>query len=434
LTPEIIVEIFTSGSLFLASYIMSIKPKIKKVHSLFFIRLALIFMGLLFTLDLIANMFLDIFLTRIAGLMLFPAAIFFIIGVNYILKESYNSILLVIIFSVGCLFCYVAFLPDSVGFEIDMGFLAVNWIGLYKIMGFMFICFMGSISFYWGLKTWINAPFLIKKEASIFLLGVLINGPVTLTIFLFSIWNPTLIILAYASTGIGTFTFCLIMSEEPKLLYILPFTLYRIIVKDREGYLLFDHDWSSTNVKDSVFTGFLNAVQLMSEEIMKMGGLLDINLEEGILILNKSETISVGLLSSKTSKLLRVLVVNFSKAFQERFSKELKEYCKERSRYNAAYELIEQYFSNFPSKIITSKKKPLLLSEKLSNVPLSLLEKLKTLLSNEEEYKSIEKELQKAPIGLSSEFLSLYDELKNDMEQISNEDLESLEDKSNKKV
>jgi len=420
-TPEIIVEIIVSFSLFLAAYITYIEPKTKKVQSLIYIRLGLIFMGLLFALDLIANLFLSSFLTRISGLMLLPAAIFFVIGVNYIIRESYNSVFLVGVCCAGFLFCYLAFQPGAVGLATNMGFININWTGLYELMGSLFIIFMGSISFYWGFKTWLNAPFLIKREASIFLLGVVINGPVTLSIYLLSYWNPLFILFAYTSIGIGTLIFCIVMVREPKLLYILPFTLYRIIVKDREGYILFDHDWSSSNVHESVFTGFINAVQIMSEDVMNLGGLLDINLEDSILILNELESITVGLLSSKSSKLLRGLVVSFSKTFQERFNKELKALCREKVKYNPAYELIK------------SRKQPLLLSYKVTTISPKLSEKLNTMSLNDAEQALIKSEIQKAHLALSPGFLSLYDEIKRELEQKKDEEAEHLDDKTKSK-
>ena len=417
-TPEIIVEIFVSLILYCAAYITYHDPKTKKIRSLVYIRLGLIFMALLFFLDLTANLLLSEFLTRITGLTLIPAAIFFVVGINYIIKETYNSIFLIVVCSAGILLFYTAFQPGTVGFSNVMGFLNINWIGIYELMGSLFIIFMGSISFYWGFKTWLNAPFLIKKEASIFLLGVSINGPLTLTLYSFSFWSPIFILFAYISIGIGTLTFCIIMVKEPTLLYILPFTLYRIIVKDREGYLLFEHDWSSSNVHESVFTGFLNAVQLMSGEIMKMGGLLDIQLENGILIMHESETVTIGLVSSKSSKLLRGLVVSFSNAFQKRFQKELKESCRDLDKYYPTYELLDHYFSNFPYKLVKNKKQPLFLATKSSKISDILNEELQAIFQNDKENSFILKELQKAPHGFIPEFLKLHDELKEETELI----------------
>ncbi len=426
-TPEVIVEIFTSTIILIATLLMYITPRTKNIRSLSFIRLGLFFMGLLFMLDLLANLFLNTLVSRISGLMLFPSAVFFAIGINYTIKETSNSPFLIIAVALGVLYCYLAFQPGAVGLEIEGGYLNMNWMGLYELGGSFFILFVGSASFYWGLKTWLHAPFLIKREAFIFFTGTVINGPLTLTIYLLYYLNPIFILFAYATTGLGNLIVCLGILKEPKLLYILPFTVNRIVVRDRGGKALFNYDWSTSNLNESIFAGFINAVQLMSEEVINMGGLLDIKLEEGFLTLYELELISVGLVASKSSKLLRECVVGFSKEFQTMFKKELKESCIDKEKYVAAYNLIEKYFSNFPYKMITNKKQSLTLSGGYSKVPIELESSFKEIFLEDLEYNYIITEMQKSPVSMSTEFFSLYDELENEFKEIKGEDPKSLE-------
>lgn len=230
----------------------------------------------------------------------------------------------------------------------------------------------------------------------------------------------------------GGLIFMFTAVREPKLLYILPFTIHRIIVKDRDGHPLYDHDWSESNISETIYTGFLNAVQLMSEEVMHIGGVLKINLEDGILILRESERITVGLVASKTSKLLIDSVVKFTADFEEKFSHELKNSVKNISQYEGAFSLIEKYFSNFPYKIIKSKKQPLLLSGKYTKIPLELENKLRKIFIDEEEYDTIKTELIKAPLSFISEFTRLHDQLKDEMKKISSEDIKYLNEKYEK--
>ncbi|MHA1192084.1 MAG: hypothetical protein ACTSP9_07280 [Promethearchaeota archaeon] len=426
-TPEVIVEIFTSANILIATLLMYIIPRAKKVKSLSYIRLGLFFMGMLFVLDLLANLFLITLLSRICGLMLFPSAVLFAIGINYTIKETYYSPFLLIAVGLGVLYCYLAFQPGAVGVEFEGGYLNVNWIGLYELVGLFFIFFVGSASFYWGLKTWLNSPFLIKREALIFFIGTVINGPFTLLIYLLYFWNPIFILFAYATTGLGNFFICLGILKEPKLLYILPFTINRIVVRDRNGNPLFNHDWSRSSLSESIFTGFVNAVQLMSEEVINMGGLMDIKLEKGILTLYESELISVGLVATKYSKLLRECVIQFTKDFEQKFELELKKSVKDIAQYEGAFELIEKYFSNFPSHVISSRKQPLLLVSKYMKRVGEFDNKLKKLFPDEKEYEYIRNELQKSPIGLAPEFFSLYDDLKNEIDKIEDNKVDQLD-------
>jgi hypothetical protein len=116
----------------------------------------------------------------------------------------------------------------------------------------------------------------------------------------------------------------------------------------------------------------------MSKEVMDVGGLLDINMEKGIMILHHSRNITVGLIASKSSKLLRESLLKFSMDFETKFKFELNQSIKEMNAYSGACELIEKYFSNFPYRIFTNKKQPLLLSGKFTQIPKELDERIKT--------------------------------------------------------
>jgi hypothetical protein len=227
---------------------------------------------------------------------------------------------------------------------------------------------------------------------------------------------------------IGLIIINLAFLREPKLLFILPFKIYRIVVKDKNGHPLYDHDWSETEISETIFTGFLNAVQLMSEEVMHIGGLLDINLEDGILILKESENITVGLVASKSSKLLRDSVINFTNDFETKFKRELKSSVTKMSQYDAAFELIEKYFSNFPYSIIKSKKQCLLLTGKHAKIPLELENKLRQIFPDEDEFEAIKTELLKTPLSFSSEFTKFVEEMRDENEELSDEEMKYLDD------
>ena len=89
-TPEVIVEIFASITIFVAALLTYFEPRTKKIRSLFFVRMGMISLVLFFVLDLLGNLFLSTILIRLYPIMLFPTTIFFIIGINYMIKESFN--------------------------------------------------------------------------------------------------------------------------------------------------------------------------------------------------------------------------------------------------------------------------------------------------------------------------------------------------------
>jgi len=414
---------------FISALTTFIAPKIKKLHSLKYIKFALIFLAITIFFDAFAVLFMNnMTIYIISVLLIIPTTICFSIGINYTLKETYLSIHLIVILCSGVLLCFLAFQLESGEQIVVYGNLSV--IELFWFLQEALTVFLAIIIFYWGLKTWKNAPFLIKKDATIFFIGIILSTIFpSLTIIIenenFLLSN----ILCYTFLNIGIIIFIYAIIKEPKLLYILPFTVYRILVKDKYGYPLFDHDWSDSDISEVMFTGFINAVQVMSEEVMNKGGLVDINLEEGMLIIHESIAITVGLVTSKSSKLLRDTLVNFSEDFEQQFERQLKQKINDKSIYEPAYLLIDKYFSNFPFRLIKSKKHPLLLSGISTQIPFELENKLKNIFPDAKEYKSVISEIIKSPACVSEEFLDLYEELKKEKDYLHDNDVKELDDK-----
>ena len=425
---EVIVNFLVAAVGLIFTITTYYSPQVKKIKSLFYIRLGFTGFWVFMLLDGLAILFLSEFLGLINGIILFLATIFIIIGVNYTIKESFYSIGLIIAIGLSILLFYVGTQPGAVDIELQSGYLRVRWVGFFSTLAMILTGVALYYLFYWGIKTYKHAPFLIKKEASVFFIGILIVSPLSLVFYYLYVFEPLFILASGFTMLVGAIIITLTIIREPKLLYILPFTIYRIVVKDRDGHPLYDHDWSESNISESIFTGFLNAVQLMSEEVMHIGGLLDIHLEDGILILKESERITVGLVSSKSSKLLRDSVIKFTEDFEKKFDRELKRSETEMSHYEGAFELIEKYFSNFPYKIIKSKTEPLLLKGKYLEIPLELENKLRSVFPDDKEYEAIKAELLKAPLSFASDFIKLHDDLKDEMERISGEEVKYLEE------
>jgi len=406
-------------------------PKTKKIKSLFYIRLSLIIGSISYFFSGFSFLFVNIILSEISAILLFPSAVFLIIGINYSMKDSFFSISLIPVFCLGTLLCYLALQYDMVTLTSSNGFQIISWSGLFGMITYLILLVWVLYIFYWGLKTWMNAPFIIKKEASIFFFGTTISFWATLIVGSLEIWFPRLALWFIIAADILSITailfFLISIMKEPKLLYILPFTINRILVKDKEGQPLFDHDWAESDISELMFTGFINAVQVMSEEVMNIGGLVDINLEKGILILRESELITVGLVASKSSRLLRETLINFTADFEQKFERELKKSIKDMDVYESAYLLLDKYFSNFSFKLIPSKKHPLALSGKHAKIPLELDNKLKDIFGDEKEYEFIKSELLKSPTCVPEEFVDLYNELKDEEDKISQEDIKDLE-------
>jgi hypothetical protein len=427
-TPEVFVDFILAISGLTFIFATYLKPRNKKITTLNYIRLAFFGFCIFIFLDGLAILFTSKLLSIISGYMLIPQTLSLVVGVTYITKESYYSYGFMAILGLSLLFIYLGFQPNAVEIQIQGGFLRLPWRGLFNIIGMLITSIGAFYLLYWGIRTLKNAPFLIKKEAYLFFFGIFTASILTLTFYLLYLIEYFFIMVANISILIGFLILTLSVLIEPKLLYILPFTVYRIVVKDREGHPLFDYDWSKSYISETIFTGFINAIQLMSEEIMHIGGLLNIHLKDGLLILHESDNITVGLIASKSSKLLINSVTNFTHDFEIKFHQILIEGNRDMSKYDSAYELIEKYFSNFPSRIIPHRREPLLLTEKLLKLPLNLDNDLQSIFKDKNEYNFIKSEIYRAPESMAAGFFSLYEEIIKELKENKNlNDVENTE-------
>jgi len=411
----------TVGTLVLISLIIIITaPKTKKIYHLRFIKLGILGISLFYFFEAFSYLFLSEILAIISGILLFPTTVFILIGVNYIMREKVNTFSLVIICCLGVFLCVSAFFPEAVVIDNVDSFTMIQWGGWFKVIAEIFhILFIGIIGF-WGIITWANAPFLIKKEASQFLIAasfMVVRVLINLLVYVHPIWILAVNIVFAA----GVIVLTLVITNEPKILFIFPFTLNRILVRDKNGYLLFDHDWSKSKISEQVFTGFLNAIQLMSNEVVNLGGVLDIDLKEGILMIHESQYVSVGLASSKSSKFLRNSLTHFIEDFEKMFEHNLKEGIVDPKKYESAYLLIDKYFANFPIRLIEDIKDSILLESKYIEIPKQLEQKLESVALNQEELNLLKSELHKAPTGFTAEFFTLYDKLSREDDQDSDQ-------------
>ena len=409
-TPEGVFT-FLAGTITLILMIIVFKsPKTKNIKSVEYLAISILF-GSAYNFSIFFSiLFLSEVITIIYNLLSIGAALFLIIAISYIMKDRIYSTSLLIVITLSSLIVFTAFQIPDISIVVVSGFYTTLTTGYFFIFSELLAVFVLLNMFYWGIKTFLYSPPFIKKEATIFFLGTTLMSIVTLFIYYLYLLFPIFLIIFPLVMSFGTSIFMIAILMEPKLLYILPFEINRILIKDREGFPLFDHDWSESTISDSIFSGFINAVQIMSEEVINKGGILDIILSDGILILRESEFITVGLIASKPSKLLRESLIHFSDEFESNFMRLLKSKCREMDKYDDAYLLLEKYFSNFPSKLVSDKDNPLYLTMKYKGLTPELENKMKEIFANEQEYEEMKKEILTYPEAAAWHFLKFYEE------------------------
>lgn len=399
----------------------------KRFPLLFYLRLTSWFLVLYFLTDIISIIFQNEAFARLHVILVFPITFFFILFFNNMLKESYYTLGFILSCCLGFLLIFMGTQPNAVTLVTEMGFEKYVSDGLFNITYIILFLLFLSYLFFWGFKTWLSSPFYYKKKSLLCFTGVIIyvaGSIFQLLYYMTPFFNFSILL----TNLISILIIAIVIMKEIKILYVLPYTVYRIAVRDNNGNPLYDHDWTEMNITETVFTGFLNAIELMSEEVMQVGGILDINLNEGILIVNRSEYITVGLLASKASKLLRDCVNNFTNDFENKFKRLLEKSCIDMNEYKSAYEFINQYFSIIPYQNIKNKNQLITLSQEYHELPKQIENKFKTILSKEE-YENVLNEYIKVPCSNPSEFFDLYDELKLEINE-----LELKKSKEDKKI
>ena len=351
---EVWIDLILAISFLFGSIITAFRAK--KAKPLLFFSFTWLFFSLFFLLEAISYLLLSIELARIYSILFFPATVFLVISIDYSKKESIGIFKMSFTCALGCLEIYLAFQPNAIIKTVIDGESIIVWNGEFLIVTSLMILIFVIFLLDWVGRTFINAPKQLKKESSIFLLGAILVGPINLLLFFFSYTLRILIIFADIFLLIGMIITIYILIKEPKLFYILPFTAYRItVIHNNSGFPLFDYKWAETNINEDLLSGFMQVSQNLSLKLLEKGELKDFQLEKAVLIFQKSKNITVGLLSTNSSKFLRDCLEGFTEEFENEFKDIFNntpiDSPIDTSKFNSAYILIESYFSYVPSRL-----------------------------------------------------------------------------------
>ena len=178
-------------------------------------------------------------------------------------------------------------------------------------------------------------------------------GPIDLIFYINSSDNNIFNYLNFIALCSGALLILYVLITEPRFYFILPYKAYRLqVISSKAGLSLFDYEWTESNmIHPELVAGLLNAVDKMSLEVLGKGNVQEFNLEKGILIFERGNYISVGLLTSNSSKFLRDSLQNFVKDFEKTYLEELKKEYSNFSAFESAYELIYRHFTYLPRRI-----------------------------------------------------------------------------------
>lgn len=273
----------------------------------------------------LAYVFDSAILFRIHILTLIPSGLFEILALDAISRESIDRMKIIIITGISTVIFANLFNNDAIhtivtinheisftprlDIIIEVGILAY-------FIGMLYIYNMGLICK--------NAPQKLKKGAIFNLIGAILLGlgiPTIAALELDKILFPGLDGLI---GGIGAMFCAISFYRYPQLAFILPFKTSQIrIMNLKSGMYLYIHKWEEIkdDANDGVFSGLLHAISAILNETLHQGNVKEIHLDNGILLLQKctDPNIVVVLIASKSSKILRVALEQFSNEFNKQF-------------------------------------------------------------------------------------------------------------------
>ena len=218
-------------------------------------------------------------------------------------------------------------------------------------LSFIILLLTGAflLSFYL-FKIYRAAPSNLKINSLFSFIGSIIFS-ITPLIFLVVFQQPSGLLVLSSSIGMLTIVSAIFI-KNPKLAFLLPFKVIRLSAIDsNSGILLFSHNWTAgKKIKgDDLVSAMFQGITLILRESLGKGDIQEINLENAIVIAQKSSTYPVFyiLIATRTSKSLKNGLNSFIKHFEIKFSSILDKPVNS-GELSAANEIVLNVFSHLP--------------------------------------------------------------------------------------
>jgi ABC-type multidrug transport system fused ATPase/permease subunit len=298
--------------------------------------------------DAAAHYYYSLFLMSLAILPQLIGVPCIIIFIELSRKENVSSVKITALFVIEIALLYVNFLPG--GREVIPGY-GVHNKGILRIFQIIFLLYFVFLYFMWSYQTWKKAPHELKRLTTLLLFGSILFSIVTALMYALGSFIKIFNSVGFFINGIGAFITVFVILKEPKIIYILPFKAYRILVVDtNEGLTLFKYDWAKLGeVEENIFSTVLQSVGSILDEILKKGEVREIQMDRAVLLIqhDKKYPIASVLITSKSTKSLRYSLKVFYDQFISTFYT-LGDDLHEVSKFEDATSLIKTIFDFVP--------------------------------------------------------------------------------------
>jgi hypothetical protein len=274
--------------------------------------------------------------------------------VDSITRDSIDLFKIIITTILSSAVIIFSFTPDAVIIRYDPEGVPLypTMHGNFRIAALIQMIWLIMVFFYGNLKVFLHTPKKLKFYSSLNLFGnyVWIIQPLWIQFTELEEQFPG---IATGSMAIGILIIALVFIKEPKLAYILPLKVYRILILDtNRGVILYKHDWNELKAQSSekLFSGMIQAISKMFDQTINKGNVRDINFDEAILTLkiSRKKPIACILISSRLTKTLRTSFQDFANEIFNDYE-ELKEESLIKENYEKRNFILENYFPFVPS-------------------------------------------------------------------------------------
>jgi hypothetical protein len=270
------------------------------------------------------------------------------IFIDLIKKERVSSVKLSILILLEIPLAILSFLPG--GMQVIPGY-GVHSVGSLRILQILFLFYYVLTFFSWSYLTWKRAPKELKKLVNLLLFGSILFSFVTTFMYTLGGFIKIFNSIGFITHSIGALLTIITIWKDPKIIYILPFKAYRILVVDTNaGTGLFKHDWAELKaVDENIFSMVLQAVGSILDEVLRKGEIKEIKMDQAILLVQHTQNSPVAsvLVTSKSSTSLKLGLKKFNREFIDTYQNQFDELY-EVSRFKDAKKIVDHIFDFVP--------------------------------------------------------------------------------------
>ncbi|MFX1446968.1 MAG: hypothetical protein ACFFCG_02390 [Promethearchaeota archaeon] len=307
-----------------------------------------LFQSMFWFLDAIAHFFYSPLLMAIAFIPQMIGVPCLFIFIDLIKKERVSSTRMSFTLLYEITLIILSFLPG--GMQVIPGY-GVHMVGYLRILQVFFIFYYVLTYFSWSYLTWKRAPQELKALVNFLLFGSILFSFITTFMYVIGGFIKIFNAISFVTHSLGALLTIIAIWKDPKIIYILPFKAYRILVVDTNaGTGLFKYDWAELRaVDENIFSMVLQAIGSILNEVLKKGEIREIKMDQAILLIQheKNTPVASVLVTSKSSKSLIYGLKKFNSEFIATFQSQF-DGLYEISRFKEAKKIVEHIFDFVP--------------------------------------------------------------------------------------